>query len=121
MEKEKVPICRVCLVVWITLLHHQENGHSMGFDCQLALELSSMVLLIDKLNSDAITTRVAALKGLAAKETSPNGRNYYLTQVRILIGLKGKRNQSQCMGETTSCNWCRLRGDFCMSFYLQFC
>ena len=62
----------------------------MGFDYQLALELSSMVLLLDELNSEAKTTRVEALKGLAAKETSPNGRNYYLTQVRIMIGLSGK-------------------------------
>ena len=67
------------------LFAFKESGQSLAFDCQLALELSTMVLLLGGLNghqlADAEATRVAALKALASAETSANGRNYYLTQV----------------------------------------
>ena len=46
---------------------------------QWALELATHVLRLDSYDDNARRIRSAALKALAAKQTSTNGRNYYLT------------------------------------------
>ena len=70
----------------------KKTGQYAILDCQLALELSSMVLLLEgrskQVTADAKTIRIAALKALGATQTSINGRNYYLTQVSYLLNCR---------------------------------
>ena len=79
MSKLVVPICATVEYIF------QEAGQYPLFDSQMALELSSMVLLskeaCDQTQKRATIVKVAALKAMAAGQTSANGRNYYLTQV----------------------------------------
>ena len=48
-------------------------------DWQWALELSSHVAQLDYTDKRAVAIKVKAIQKLASKETSMNGRNYYLT------------------------------------------
>ena len=63
-------------------------------DHQWALELSSHLCTLDKGNKQALSVRVLACKELARKQTSPNGRNYYLTQIREDLGQISNRMTS---------------------------
>ncbi len=49
-------------------------------DARWALELADHLLALDELTGDARSIRAAALRALAAAESSANGRNWYLTQ-----------------------------------------
>merc|ERR1719369_124066 len=75
----------------------KESGQYSAFDSQMALELSSMILTSEEAcqqtQKRAKTVRVAALKARAAEQTSPNGRNYYLTQALETNGLELKTNK----------------------------
>ncbi len=60
-------------------------------DYQWALELASHVLVLHPDHDDASVVRLQAIKKLAASETSPNGRNYYLTVALEDYGLLQNR------------------------------
>ncbi|MFN2426572.1 MAG: alkyl sulfatase dimerization domain-containing protein [Candidatus Binatia bacterium] len=49
-------------------------------DARWALEVAGHLAALGEFQSDASRVRAAALRSLAAAETSANGRNYYLTQ-----------------------------------------
>lgn len=56
-------------------------------DHQWVLELTDQLLTLDDTDASARALRVEALKGMAAQQTSANGRNYYLTQAMELEGF----------------------------------
>lgn len=60
-------------------------------DFQWALELSAHVLRVDKNNKEAKDIKVEALTALGSRQSSVNGRNYYLTSaLEEATGLKLK-------------------------------
>ncbi|HYC55821.1 MAG TPA: alkyl sulfatase dimerization domain-containing protein [Candidatus Binatia bacterium] len=58
-----------------TMTHAHDSG-----DVRWALELADHLLALGEFIAEARTVRAAALRKLAAEETSANGRNYYRTQ-----------------------------------------
>ncbi|XP_065658099.1 linear primary-alkylsulfatase-like [Hydra vulgaris] len=67
------------------LLTYAENALSKK-DAQWCLELTSAVLRIDNNNQKAEDLKVKSLLELASKQTSQNGRNYYITAASIVLG-----------------------------------
>ncbi|MFP6626553.1 MAG: alkyl sulfatase dimerization domain-containing protein [Deltaproteobacteria bacterium] len=66
----------------------KESAHQALDDGDLrwAAELTDHLLRLDPDDSDARELKAAALEGLSAGQTSPNGRNFYLTQAGLLRG-----------------------------------
>ncbi|MEL6182105.1 MAG: alkyl sulfatase dimerization domain-containing protein, partial [Myxococcota bacterium] len=57
-----------------------------GGDLRWGLELLSHLLTLEPTHDEGRQLRAQALRGLAAEETSANGRNYYLTQALEATG-----------------------------------
>ena len=70
---------RMVDLVGIDKLTEAAKGALKQSDFQWALELSDIVLIKDKSNKDAKDIKIEALTALGSRQTSNNGRNYYLT------------------------------------------
>jgi len=88
-----------------------ENG-----DDKWAIELASHVFILNPDNTEARDIRTVAIKSLASKETSANGRNYFLTKLledhRFLtsrVDEQAKTNLIHQMSVTQILNGVRTR------------
>ncbi|XP_002163828.2 linear primary-alkylsulfatase [Hydra vulgaris] len=67
------------------LLTYSEDALNKN-DPQWCLELTSAVLRVDKQNQKAKELKVKSLLEMASKQTSQNGRNYYITAASVILG-----------------------------------
>ena len=78
-------------ILYVNLQILQEAECALNDDLQWALELSTHAFLADPANAKAKELRTQALLGLAAQQTSANGRNYLLTCLLEDHGVIPKR------------------------------
>ncbi len=84
-------------------------------DYQWALELVSHAFILHPDHQDAMDIRIKAIRALAAIQTSPNGRNYYLTMIlednnmvenKININMRRKGIHTRTVNQL----WIALKG-----------